>query len=297
MEIISVYKAIESKAIAEVKDLTEDEKNLMANLIAFYQGRENANATIKESVVSIPDVKNDSILALIVGAAHTDGICQEFAPLKTPIVVMTPNALASDDKKGSLDYASSFQRKMNGKSVCNETYIDVINSIFHKKPKPALNYNWFRAKAELYFFTDKITRQVLGPPLPPNTGLPPYGFQPSDLKGQWISIDPTTIAIVDDENSGKGAKAVLFELIIWHENSKDQTKMWVKSALNGNALTRSEELNIEKLLVGALTEVKSKDKVPMTREESKGRINISAKTIAAIATTKNAVMQISLESI
>jgi len=73
--------------------------------------------------------------------------------------------------------------------------------------------------------------------------------------------------------------------------------MWVKSGLSNVVIGSSEEINIEKLLQNALSEIKSKEKVPLNLEESKGRINISIKTIATIASTEKEVMQISLGDI
>jgi len=296
-EIVELYKEIDRKASKQVKDLTSEEKNQMTELIAFYSARDKANITIKESVTDIPKISSDSLMALIIGAAHTQGICLEFVKANIPFVVCTPLSLYHDENTGSLDYSTSFNRKMNGKSVFNDSYIAILNDIFNKKPRPVLNENWFQAKSEIYFFIDKITRKVLGKLDPQHGGQPPYGFTPDEFKGKWIWIDPNRIEIINDIVSGENSKAVLLELTIFHEDRQKRTNLWIKSSLNNSQLRKNEEINVEKMLINALNEVKSIDKLPSKVKDGKGRIKISIKTIAAMASTKNEVVQISLSAI
>ncbi len=296
-EIVKLYNEIDKKANERVRDLTYEEKSRMSDLIAFYSARDKANITIKESVINIPQISSDSLIALIIGAAHTQGISKEFFDAQIPYVVLTPLSLFNNEDTGILDYGTSFKRKMNGKSVFNDSFIAILDDIFNKKPRPVLNNHWFQAKSEFNFFTDKITRNILGPPVPPNGGQPPFGFKSDEFQGKWIWIDPKKIAIIDDKSSGINSKAALFEVTIFHEDGENQTTLWVKSGLNNSLLSRDEEINVEKMLIRALNEVKAINKLPSQIKDSKGRIKISIKTIVAIASTKEEVIQIGLSVI
>lgn len=307
-EEIQLYEEIIDKATERGIALTSEDKAQMDSTVAFFKGRYQANTTMVDAVAAIPETRNDSLLAMIIGAAHTKGIVQELSARNLPFVVMTPKSLNDRDKKGKLDM-DAYDRKMLKKSTCTDSYLQVLTNIFRKKPAPVLNEPWFQKKAEIYLLTEIITTRILGPGGPPPVA--PYGFSVQELKGKWVSVDPRSITVIDD-GEDKNAKAVLFEITIEHETSGDQnisegqttrtpTKMWMKSRLTDasensgiNNPTINNDIDMVKSLENALKDVKSKEAIPGRPAQNKGRINISINVVAAIATTEEEARQTSL---
>ena len=285
-----------------------DEKNAMSNYLSFWRGRISASKTMIRSTGVIADQRDVSIVAMTVGAAHTQGMCELLEADNRSFAVVTPLSLETSDETGNLTW-DMLQRKYKGLSVYSEGFTKILLNEFvspshksfegpegFKKPVPVLSSSWLQAKAELYLFTDRIARYILSSAEPPSGGSPPYGLPANAFKGKWTFIDPRRISIVSDTKDGKG-RAVLFSVILNPNDPDGGTEIWVKAGMSSAVVPAEERESVESMLKKALEEVK-KEKKPNTKaEDDRGRVRISFRTVAGFAGSQQAANQIALGSI
>ena len=153
-----------------------------------------------------------------------------------------------------------------------------------------------QAKAELYLFTDRIARGILGPPNPPGGGQPPYGFPEEAFKGRWVLVDPARISIISDTEDGKG-RAVLFPVILNPNDPTRRTEIWVKAGLGVAMVPGQERENVESMLMKALRDVQMEKQASNKAENKDGRVQITLDTVAAYARTQGAARRVTLGTI
>jgi hypothetical protein len=234
-----------------------------------------------DATLNVADRKGVPIVAMIIGCAHTQKICELLKEEKRSYALITPMALKNADKRGDLDY-EMFERKYQKQSVFTEGFLsDVLKQTFqasaNKKPGPVLNEPWIKAKGELYLFTDQIVRAVFGRPVfggggqdPPKPPKPPgeinAGFDDDEFKGRYIFIHPKKIELVSaDGKNEKKNDAVLIPVIITSEDRNRETEIWIKAVPTHNLdeevpADEQDHEFVEFLLKKALARVQSQKK-------------------------------------
>lgn len=301
---LKLVTQIKERAVRKRVDLSADEREAMRRNLAFWEGRVKASDTMVQSILGL-HAASAQVVAMTIGAAHTDGMCRMLEQRKRRYAVVTPNSLKDKDNRGDLSW-DMFERKYEETSVFSEGFMKQVLAAFpintQKKPPPVLDQAWFQAKAELYLFTERIVRRVLGPPTMPDGGKPPFDFADDDLSGRWVRIDPSRIGIEQDRPGG--GKVVLFPVTFNPRDSQRKTERWVKAGL-GTALTAEREREtIEAMLKRALAKVKeagdpkedteSDEEKRKKAEDEKRRVQITLNTLAGIAETKDTARQIEL---
>lgn len=287
---LDIARETQSRAEEKGVSLEPEEKQAMADYIAFFEARQKASTTMTRLTGETADQKNVTIIALNVGYAHTANICSRLRAVDRPFAVVRPLVLENGEHDGDLTW-EMFDRKRQRVSVFSEGFTSVLMAAFpgpeQKKPEPVLSEAWCQAKSELYLFTERITQGILGPPSPPEGG-PPYGFADDEFDGRWVRIDPNRITIVpDDEETGEG-RAVLFPVTLNPEDPRRRTEVWVKAGKGATEASETEERDVEAMLFRALEDVQAEKAASAKAEDAAGRVQITLATTAACAKTQSA---------
>ena len=283
----------------------------MEQNLAFWRGRSKGSDTMVGIARAVVDRQGVSVVAMIVGAAHTAKITAQLAAAKRPFAVITPLALKNQATQGDLTGAQ-FQRKGQRLSVYSKGATELLLKAFpstQKKPEPVLSQTWSQGKAELYLLTSRIVHRILkpilvaggasppqqppgppGPPAPP--GTPPWGFSDDELRGRWVVIDPRQIKAQEDDEKQHRGHAVVFPVQLNPQDPARRTTIWVKAGLGVATLTAPQEgQSAEAMLKQALTEVQAEQTSRETVEDAEGRIQMDLDTLATVGDSEAAVRQ------
>lgn len=306
---LTLAEEIVNRAKELYVELEPDDMKAMDRYLAFWRGRSAASKTMVLSVGEIADLQDVLVVAMTTGAAHTDSMCNMLKAANRPFAVVMPLSFETREEIGDLTW-DMLKRKYDGASVYSEGFMKKLFDAFQssagkesqdfkqgfKKPKPVLPEPWFQAKAELYLYTERIARYILGPLNPPGGGKPPYGFSDDAFKGRWVSVDPNRITIISDTKDGKG-RAVLFPVVLNPNDREKCTEIWVKAGLGVAIVPEQERESVESMLMKALEEIKS-EKIPSTKvEDEDGRVQITLNTIAAYSNNQQSATRVVLNAI
>jgi hypothetical protein len=282
---VELYKGIQSKAQEAAINLDSDQQKTLNDFVTFLKNRMAASKTMVDAIAPIADQRDVYAVAMVVGAAHTDGVCKLLRDAERPFAVIRPDALDTKDDLSVIP-AKMFLKKYQGGSIYSggitQTLLEAFPGSTGHHPPPVMQQRWFEAKSELYLYTERISHDLLGSnngggKIPPPTGTsnlePPYGFGDNDFRGSFIYIDPRKIKIVPDGINGKG-RAVLFPVQM-NPNDPVRTKIvWAKAARVGDEVPpANEKEHVEKLLKDALHDVEednmSKNSKQVTKPDDK----------------------------
>lgn len=277
---LALAKEIEAKAASLSITMQPDEKQAMKSYIAFFAGRSKASDTMIAATEKIADQPNIPLVALVSGAAHTEGMCKTLKGNGRPFAVIRPKTYDSDIPwerfKNKYD-----KRSLYSKGVLAETILKAMPPPGHKKPEYVLGEPWAQAKTILYANIIKIAKKI------PQSGggQPPFGFGPDDLRIGGFFIDPQRISLVNDPQGPR----MVFPVVIGPAGPSQQT-LWVKAALGFSLVDRDEHETIEDKLRSALTEVGEEGKLPETLEDISGILQIGPSTKAVFASSQSLIM-------
>ncbi|MDM8539363.1 hypothetical protein QUF70_21625, partial [Desulfobacterales bacterium HSG17] len=85
-------------------------------------------------------------------------------------------------------------------------------------------------------------------------------------------------------------KAVLFPVVFYPDDSKKQTKIWIKAA----HIASDGTPDVEAMLKQALKQIQSKSEVSPELEDESGKINMSQSTVSVVAPTMEEALQAQL---
>jgi len=244
-KIMEVMEKLDNYSLDKIR-LAEDDRNGMQTYIKFLKGRIASSGTIVTTAVEKSEDPNIPLSVMIIGAAHKDGVLTDLSNKSVSHIVLTPlvfNAQAVNGKYHPSDMdMDTFLEKGSNKSVLTmgiaKTLDDILNplaadnqaerkDISSIKPEPIINRNpMVRARIELYAFTEKICFAIFEGGSPPEP-FPPAALNLEALDGEFVSINPAKIEIIDEPNN---EKSVFFEANIKPYN----TPIYVKAVLNKN---------------------------------------------------------------
>lgn len=303
-QMLAVVNEIKNRAENLSVPLESSEKEAMARNIIFWQKRSEASATMLQATTKVADQKQASLIAMIIGAAHTEQMCALLKDFNRTFGVITPLSSVKSRGIGDLSW-EMLNRKYQRSSVYSEgftkTLLEAFSSEKLKKPEPVLSEPWLEAKSELYLFTDRITREILGPPptsgeppfeppKPPGGAEPPYGYSDNEFKGKRVYIDPHRITIIPDTDERK-RYTVLFPVILNPDDERKRTEIWVKAISEFSPVPSEERENAEALLKRALEEIQAEQIVSDEEkgkkiEDEGGRVQITLNTKAIITSNR-----------
>ncbi|MGD2087164.1 MAG: hypothetical protein PVH61_13355 [Candidatus Aminicenantes bacterium] len=308
-QMLALVEEINNRTKELAVPLEHGEKQAMNRNLEFWRARLKANETMLQETGNIADESSAPMVAMIIGAAHTEQISKMLKNAGRPFAVISPISLNSTETSSDLTW-NMLNRKYKRQSVYTEGFTRTLLKAFTgenlKKPEPVLSESWLQAKSELYLYADRITRELLGgagppPPVqPPHTpqlpglpggGKPPFGFSADEFRGKWVYIDPNRISFIFDTDEKKHY-AVLFPVILNPNDEKKRTEIWVKAIKDFSPVPGQERENVEYWLKKALEEVqsrqdqgseKSRDQV----EDKGGRVQITGVTKAIFTSNRH----------
>ena len=300
---LALIEEIAKRAQERSVQLEPRERAAMERNLAFWRERSKGSDTMVGVASAIADRQGVSVVAMIVGAAHTARVTDRLAAAKRPFAVLTPLTLKNRETKGDLT-GDQFQRKGKRLSVYSKGSTELLLKAFpspQKKPEPVLSEAWFQGKAELYGLTARIVRRVLGlppgggrrPPPPPGSPPPPSDFpDDNEFRGRWVFIDPRRITVQEDDAQQHQGRVVVFPVQLNPNDSARRTTIWVKAGL-GVATAQARE-SVEAMLQQALTEVQAEQTPRETAEDAAGRVQMDLDTLGAIGGSEAAAMAVKL---
>jgi hypothetical protein len=291
---IALLEGIRTRAKEKGVDVAEVDNQALEGYLSFLNTADQRSRTMVNATAPVADRPGVAVVAMIIGAGHSTGVSQLLGEGGRPHAVLTPLALAEHQSAGDLP-GETYQRKTRGLPVYSEGLTGVCLEATlegQRKPSPVLNQPWFRAKSELYLFTEVIASTGgKGPPGPGGGGPPAGGYQDDDFDGEFVYIDPKTIK--------PGDAYVVFPAEINRNDPARRKTIWVKARYStvGHPLDfvpGEEREQTEKMLRDALEEVQAESpgaKQPARVEDRRGRVKITENTIAAFARSEAAVRQ------
>jgi hypothetical protein len=263
----------------------------------FFRQREKAN----ELMIDFTVATESRLVALNIGAAHTGGIIELLKAKGLGVIVVTPLSLR--DKTGKLSDAQ-FVAKQHLRSVFDAGQIAGALKVLpiKKKPEPSITEPWCQAKGELYLFISRLTRGILGPPIPPGGGQPPFGFNDGAFRGGFFFINPRRVRYL------AGDKAIVFPIM--SKDDPEKVLLWMKStksdlaglpasvvSQSGTAMAPVADADrLVALLLAYRDVVKARSESPSTAEDrpaaggsDMGLIQIDLKTLAVVGSDEKVV--------
>jgi hypothetical protein len=229
----------------------------MRGLTEFMVTADKRSVTMAKATSALARRSSGPPIAMMIGAAHTNRVCEVFDEKKMPYVVLGPQSLAGEDKIGDIDM-DAFARKGRKLSVDNEALGRLIDG--RKKPPPVISEAWLQAKTSLYLLTHKIAkvadRAARGGGVPPKQ--PPFGLSSKELNFPTARVDRESITLVDDE--------VVFKAVLFPNDTKRARTIWVRAKAVAPSGTDED---MEPLLKMALTKLR-------TGQEKSARIRADA---------------------
>lgn len=273
---VELYAGIQKHAREKGVPLQPDEQKILDNYVTFLQKRMAASKTMVDAIAPVADQNDTYAVAMIVGAAHTDGVCNLLKAAGRPYAVVRPIALDVKDDTSVIPI-KMFLKKYEGGSVYSggvtKMLLDSFPASAGHHPPPVIQQQWFEAKSELYLYTERISHDLLGggkaPPPSGGSGTGgAFGFGDDDFRGRFIFIDPRKIKIVADGKSGKG-RAVVFPVEMNPNDPLRRKTIWAKAARVGEEVTNSSEKDsVEAMLKDALHDVEE-DKMSKKQKNEK----------------------------
>jgi hypothetical protein len=227
---------------------------------------------------------NKSIAAMIIGAAHTKGICDLFDAKARAYCVIEPLALNDRNNPSNLS-SQAFNLKYQQKSVVTD---GIMKEIFDhygvkslKKPEQVIDQPWFKAKIEVYTAIARIAR-IAG-----NGNYPP--FPPELLKGNYYTIDPDKIMVRKKERD------IIIPIVLINDDDQQKT-VWCKAkthAVNASFIV-NEQGSVEEIVKQAMSDVLSEtnSKSKISSNNKTGIISVAYDVRAVLGNNKNDVIML-----
>jgi hypothetical protein len=276
----------------EIKKYAEDKsvyvsagsKRAMEGYINFMERRLASNQTMGDVSARVGGGAQQ-VIAVNIGADHSQGMGQLFKDANRPYAVVKPLYTPGNPERGDLTEAM-YNNKNHRLPVFSVGLSALVQQEVGgaKKPEPVLSENWFQAEGELYGFVTTIAEAVLASPA--GGGKPPYGLSDADFDGKWIKIAPAKVQLLPSQG-GKGGVALI---PVVFKPSRDT--VWV-----GSVLKRGQEQGqetVEAIVTHALQSVQAESRTPERAEDASGRVQMSLDVFSVVGRDENTVRQAAL---
>lgn len=279
-EQIAELKDIKNKSSELGLTIKAEDSQALDGYIDFLSKREISSEVMVNATDSILN-DNKSIAVMIIGAAHTKGICGLFDGKARAYCVVEP--LAMNDRNNPSNLSSqAFNSKYQQKSIFTDGIMKQIFDHFGvksgKKPEQVIDQPWFKAKVEAYNAIARIARFA------GNGNIPP--FPPELLKGDYYNIDPDKIIVRKNE------KDVIIPIVFINDDNQKMT-VWCKAkitALNANFIANDQQI-VEKIVMQAISEISSENnqKTKKSLKKTTGVISVACDVRAVFGNSQNEV--------
>lgn len=169
-EMLALAEELESKA-DEVNADVEEYKQDFQQMKDFFAAAQKRSGTMASETAKAS--RGYDLIAMDIGAAHTDKIVQQVGQASMSFTVISPLTLSSGKKDGDL-YPVAYDRKLAQQSV---DPAGVFGSFLdgRRKPRPVLNEEWLQVKSRIMVAGILIARAAS------QGGAPPFGLTGESL--------------------------------------------------------------------------------------------------------------------
>ena len=261
----------------EIKDYAETHriampakaKQQMDQYIAFMETRIGSNETIVETVDAVVKDPGVKVVAVNIGADHTEDMAQRLEQQRRAFAVISPKY--GPAKAGGYSEVMYARKSKRLPVFATGVSALVLNQVASRiKPEPVTAEAWFEAEAELYGYVSSLAERALNPPTPPGPPpggpKPPFGFNDDDFRGKWISVSLPAVEYLADADRRRGA------LLIPVKFNRTNRVVWV-----GTVNVRGQEQaqsTVEAILTQALQAVQSQTDTPTRAEDKTGKVQM-----------------------
>jgi hypothetical protein len=247
---LSVLEDIERRVRKLAIPIDPQVQQGMSRAIEFLKARRQADSTMGNVAVALASTPSLHWVALIAGASHTEGLRDLFRRANLPSVVLTPLALRDRDRIGDLT-DEQMERKYRFQFVTRGPLTAWVEKVVpaQKKPQPILATERGRAQFEIRAFVDDVARRIL------SDGVNPFDLTPGDLRGDFVSIDPGRVEVVQDARAN-GGNRVVFPLEVRTHGQQAPYVIWVSAARSDTDGAAAQDSSLEEKLKTALGDLK-----------------------------------------
>ena len=181
-EVNHLLLEIEKRGTSVGAQLSVDDRTAMSEAKAFFDAAEKRTRAMVETAVG----GTAPLVALNVGAAHTEGVERMLRDAKTTYAILKPLALADNLKAGDLS-VPAFERKNKQLSVAFSG--KGLGSLLdgRRKPPPDIGETWLQSEARLRWVTAKLARAAIEADFP-SAALKQKIDALSDVKVNWGTV-------------------------------------------------------------------------------------------------------------
>ncbi|MDR3357228.1 MAG: hypothetical protein LBO04_08615 [Spirochaetaceae bacterium] len=199
--------------------ITDEARNGLLTYISFLETAEKRSDTMSRNVERALK-NNNGIIAMIIGAAHTEDIERHFRAARINYYVLEPSGLAGDDQGSLSDY--EYSRKREQKSIhFDGTVFRFLEGTLNTRS--VLGKKWLDDEFSLAALILKIANAAAG------GDVPPYGLDAEMLTSGALRIPPASIEQLDEHR-------VMFQV------SRGTEKLYVKIESSEELKTDTVEL-------------------------------------------------------
>jgi len=248
---IALFERINTEASSVGANVQESRQD-MNNYLRYLHARQAATVTMSHSAGQIA---NDvPILAIIIGAGHTEGVVRILTEEKRPVVLITANNVGKSDPTdlSREEYAAKGAQEPINRGPLERA---IENAFFgDMKQKPAMLKKWPLMEAELYVTLDDINHLAFFPqpadkadcgnqakedgafakPIPKIANVEKFRKCLSDksFNSRYFSVDPGKIEVVAEGEHD----TLLFPVVIMNPDDNRKSEVWVKLGPGAAAL-------------------------------------------------------------
>lgn len=284
-DLIKVMEEIEAKADEVDAPVDADTKAGLQNYKHFFEAASQRSDTMVDNTLALLDEHPTAPIAMIIGAAHTARISDLFDGQGISHIVIRPKALAIEEP-GELGN-DAYDRKLQALSVDEEGWLGALLD-GRKKPPPVLQQLWFQAKAEVKVVTTRLARAV-GSGAKPPFDEPPYDLQNEFASYPHVSVNWDSIVIEEPD-----PREVVFSLDVIIDEAGNTKTIWVRAVRTTETIASPTDVNLEKLLLEALDDVRNEtsleaEEQPSRDNENPAVVQISHDTLIKASDTPRGV--------
>jgi hypothetical protein len=266
----------ETRATAAGAEISAEERSAMSEARDFFNAAEKRSGTIVQTTLQMESAA--PLVAMNIGAAHTEGARRMLDEAKATYGVLTPLSLAKNLKAGDLSY-ETFQRK--NKNLSAAFAGKGLGSLLdgRRKPPPVLGTKWLQGESQLRYTTALMARGA-GDPNFPDTNIRKKVDGLDQVKVNWETVRK--------EPNGD----VIFRASVLGENGWNA--VWTRCGIpKGMALVgKRKGRTLEQLLVENLEEVRREQGERTEPKQAPVIEPVTPDVLAAYAKEPNALTNI-----
>lgn len=236
-QLLSVAQEIEERAAAVGAEITDEDRAAMSEMKAFFKAADDRTRVMVNTALGLDE--SVSLMALNIGAAHTERTLRLLGDAGVTYGLLTPVSLAQNLENGELS-REAFERKGKLQSVAFTDY--GLSSLLdgRKKTPPVVDTPWFKGYSHAQVALIYIGRNLDDP-----------NFPSEELKRKVSALEPQVkvdwAGIVRKKERGKSTARV--PLTVSGDKGTEAISGWCRKEPEPFPVTYKQGRSLEESLV------------------------------------------------